>query len=542
MPLHVAPEAASPAGSTAPPPPVKDREAIARLHEDLAAAPYTIERTEQLMGALATAALRRENPIPARRALAGQADPAAVLMDLFTLGSALPRDVVEAALPRLGVDGAVALGLLTPAPAPATDPPATGSEDRVRATVDLSPYAASDDAGEISWWIASDLSELATGRALHEDHVLGVGGASLTLARITPRSHVASALDLGCGSGIQALHASRHADRVVATDVSERALAFTAFNAALNGIELELRQGSLWEPVAGERFDLVVTNPPFVITPPPADGRRWTYRDGGRRGDRLLAALLDQLPTHLAPGGCAVMLANWEITGDPEADWSAHPRTWLEPARQDGVDAWVIQREQEDPAQYAETWARDGGVTVRDTAWQRMQTAWLDDFASRDVTAIGFGYIALRRPIPSTPAAPQRVGTVELEEVTGTGSGTLGEHVGRTLERMDRLADLDDEALLATRPVRAQDVVERRHLTPGAWDPMLIELVQGAGFGRVVRADQALAATVGALDGTLTLDQTIGAVCALTEQDPQQVTGQLLPVLRELVRTGMVEL
>src|SRR5699024_11015949 len=135
-----------------------------------------------------------------------------------------------------------------------------------RALVDLAPYSAEDDAGSVDWWIASDLSELATGAPLSPEHVLGVGGASLTLARITPRSPVRRVLDLGCGGGIQALHASRHAEHVVATDLSERALAFAAFNAALNGIELELRHGSLLEPVAGESFDLVVSNPPFVIT------------------------------------------------------------------------------------------------------------------------------------------------------------------------------------------------------------------------------------------------------------------------------------
>jgi methylase of polypeptide subunit release factors len=532
------------AGEAAVPPPVLDPDAIARLRQDLTAAHYTVEGTDGVLGPLAVSALRRENPIPARRVLAGYTDPAGILMALFALGAQLPRPVVEATLPRLGVDGGVALGLLA-VEEQSTSPDATGE---VRALVDLSPYAATDDAGEIVWWIASDLSELATGQRLREDHVLGVGGASLTLARITPREHVATALDLGCGSGIQALHATRHADHVVATDLSERALAFTAFNAALNGVEIELRQGSLLEPVAGERFDLVVTNPPFVITPPPADGRRWTYRDGGRRGDLLLAALLEELPAHLAADGCAVMLANWEIGPgsepgpDADPDWQSHPRAWLEAARSDGVDAWVVQREREDPAQYAETWARDGGVTARDEAWRTMQLAWLDDFASRGTVAIGFGYVMLHRPADAVPGSPTRPGVLELEEVTGTGSGSLGEHVGRTLQRMDTLARMDDAAVLASSPVRGQDVVERRHQTPGAWDPMLIELVQGAGFGRVVAADQVLAATVGAADGTLTLAQIIAAVCALTDQDPQQVTEDLLPTLRELVRAGMVDL
>ena len=505
---------------------------IAALGTDLRESRYVTEHLEEVLGAVASAALRREDPAPARRRLAGSTDPAATLLALFVLGETLPAARVAAALPTLGLEGAQRLGLLAPADGSAADGPS------VRALVDLAPYAAEDDAGPLHWWIASDLSELATGAPLSPEHVLGVGGASLTLARITPRSPVRRVLDLGCGGGIQALHASRHAEHVVATDLSERALAFAAFNAALNGIELELRHGSLLEPVAGESFDLVVSNPPFVITPRSADAEHgaWTYRDGGRAGDTLLGELLAQLPAHLAPGGSAVMLGNWEI-GAGE-DWDSHPRAWLAPAREAGVDAWVLQREQEDPAEYAATWARDGGITPRDARWGALVGAWLEDFASREVEAIGFGYVLLRRPDPAADGH----GLLRTEQAPGTGSGPLAAHLAASLAALRSVSALTDEELAASRPVRAEDVVERRHLTPGQWDPLLIELVQGAGLARTVRADQALAATVGALDGTLTLGQVVAAVCALTDADEEQTRDRILPAVRELAITGMVAL
>ena len=96
----------------------------------------------------------------------------------------------------------------------------------------------STGAGEVDWWIASDLGELATGQALRTDHVLGVGGASTTLAQVTVRDERDHVLDLGTGCGIQALHASRHSRRVVGTDISRRALAFARFNAALAGLDV----------------------------------------------------------------------------------------------------------------------------------------------------------------------------------------------------------------------------------------------------------------------------------------------------------------
>lgn len=516
---------------------------IEALGTDLRESRYVTEHLEEVLGAVASAALRREDAAPARRRLAASTDPAATLLSLFVLGETLPAARVAAALPTLGLEGAQRLGLLAPADRHAADGPDERTADgpaagapSVRALVDLAPYAAEDDAGPLHWWIASDLSELATGAPLSPEHVLGVGGASLTLARITPRAPVGRVLDLGCGGGIQAMHASRHAEHVVATDLSERALAFAAFNAALNGIELDLRRGSLLEPVAGEVFDLVVSNPPFVITPRAGDDEHdpWTYRDGGRAGDTLLAELLAQLPAHLAPGASAVMLGNWEITD--EEDGFAHPRAWLEPALADGVDAWVLQRDREDPAEYAGTWARDGGITPRDHRWDALIDAWLEDFASRAVEGIGFGYLLLRRPDAG------RRGLLRTELTTGTGSGTLSEHLAASLAALDRLSALDDEALAATRPVRAEDVVERRHLTPGQCDPLLIELVQGAGLARTVPADQALAATVGALDGTLTLGQVIAAVCALTDADVEETRARILPAVRELALTGMVTL
>ncbi|GAA4522313.1 methyltransferase [Brachybacterium paraconglomeratum] len=534
-----------PPDSPTPPPRLLTAE-IAALRADLSVADYSSARIDELLGPVAAAALRRENAVPARRMLEPSVDPAAVLLRLFTLGAVLPRTQVQATLPTLGVDGASRLGLIGLAgpdsadgaarPADAARPTGEDPDASWQALVDLAPYSASDDAGEIDWWIASDRSELATGAPLGLEHVLGVGGASLTLSRITPREPVRRVLDLGCGGGIQALHASRHAEHVVATDLSERALGFAAFNAALNGIELELRQGSLWDPVRGDTFDLIVSNPPFVITPRAAGETTWTYRDGGRAGDTLLAELLRDLPAHLAPGGSAVMLGNWEIR-DGEG-WDTHPRAWMEPATADGVDAWVLQREQEDPAQYAETWVRDGGVTSRDERWPALTGAWLDDFASRDVEAIGFGYLLLRRP----EHASARTGVLRTELAPGTGSGSLATHLTASLRSLAALEDLDDEALAASRPVRADDVIEHRHLTPGEWDPMLIELVQGAGFARVVRADQLLAATVGALDGSLTLGQVLGAVCALTDLDEDEARARALPAVRELLTTQMVTL
>ena len=498
---------------------------IEALGADVRAADYTVERLEAAMGPVAAAALEREQSVAAVRALRPRAEPAALLYRLFVLGETAARRDVDAALPRLGADGAEACRLVQAA--------GSGPDDDVRALVDLAPYAAEDAAGRIDWWIASDVGELASGRSLSADHVLGVGGASRTLAQLTVRESVARALDLGTGCGIQALHAARRARAVVATDVSERALSFAAFNAALAGASLDLRRGSMLQPVAGERFGLVVSNPPFVITPRAAGEHlpRYTYRDGGRAGDDLLRDLIIGVADVLEPGGHAQLLGNWEHRR--EEGWRDRLDGWL---RSSGLDGWVVQREVVDPAEYAETWLRDGGLTQdRDPAgWRASYEAWLDDFASRDVEGVGFGYVTLRRPVGG--AATLR----RVEEWTGNVAGPLGQHVVAGLRAHDWLAGTDDPALAASRLVVAADVTEERFYTPGDADPQVVLLRQGGGFGRVVRVDATLAGLVGACDGELTTGQIVGALASLVGVPAGQLAADVLPPVRDLVRDGFL--
>ena len=523
------------------PPPVVTPEQAASLRADLSESGWGVEAVATLLGEAADAALRREIRLPAlrsvRAALAAGADssPVAVLTALFMLGEPVLATVLDAALPRTGAAGAVVIGLVG-------EPDEAGY---VRARVDLRPHEAVDDAGEIRWWVASDLGELVTGRALAPDHVLGIGGAGLTLAGLTPRTRVRSALDLGCGCGIQTLYLLRHAEHVVATDISERALAFTAFNAALAGVcvmgdpdagsgggggRLELLRGSLLEPVAGRRFDLIASNPPFVLTPPAvreAGLPLMEYRDAG---GPVLPELVAGLREHLEPGAAAVMLGNWEHRGADS--WREAVATWIP----EGLDGWVIEREVQDPVEYATMWLRDGGLTSERDAegFDAALGAWIDDFEVRGVQGVGFGYLIVHRPL--RPRDPWRL----LEEVTTSGQGVLGHHVAEVLEVRERLAGLDDDAVADLRPVLAPDVTEERHLIPGAAEPTVILLRQGGGLGRTIRASTVVAALAGVADGELSVGQIASAVVALTGEDAIGLRAEMVEATRHLITVGFL--
>lgn len=502
---------------------------VAGLRADLDAAGYTADAVREAWGALADTAVGAGLAGPAAAALAGRDDPLATLCLLLFLGTAQPRDAVDTALPTLSASGLARLGL-------AVLPEPDASPALVTPTALVRPQGFADAVTEGHWLIASDLDEAALGGALPRGHVLGVGGASLTLAGLQLELPAGRVLDVGTGCGIQSLRARRAAAHVVATDVSERALWFTRLNAVLNGVDgIEVRHGSLFEPVEGEVFDRVVSNPPFVITPRAADVPRYQYRDGGMAGDDLVASFVRGVGEVLAPGGVAQLLGNWEYRADAEG--LDRVRSWVA-ASPVPLDAWVVERELLDPLAYAQLWVRDGGTAPGSAGYAGLVEAWLADFAARGVTAIGFGYILLRRrPVDRAPIALAR-----YERVTQPVGGALGSHLAEALAAWDRLAALDDAALAACVLQVAADVTEARHHLPGSEAPSVIELRQGGGFARVVEVDPALAALVGACDGDLPVGVLVAAIADLLEVDAEALRADLLPRVRDLVFTGILHL
>ncbi|HEU4667039.1 MAG TPA: methyltransferase [Arthrobacter sp.] len=539
------------AGNTPDAPRSDHPELLAALAADLRKLDYTPDGVARLLGPAASAALDRDQTIPALLAAdrAVRQDPGnkalAAVVRLWLLAEPQAVETLDAALPGIRAEGLLTLGLVEPVP----------GSGLLAAKVDLRPYGWDGTAGDTTagsggteLWVASDLAAHQQEGVLRHDHVLGIGQASTTLVQTTVRRHTDRALDLGTGCGIQAFHLLHHCRHVTATDISERALAFTRFNILLNaealsvdparlGDRVSLRLGSLLDPVAGEEFGLVVSNPPFVITPRSAGedaAGQFTYRDGGLPGDEIVSSLVRALPSVLAPAGTAQILGNWEVTaGTP---WQERPKSWAG----SGVDAWFIQREQVGPEQYAETWLRDASEGRDRQHYRDAYAAYLADFESRNVEGIGFGMVWLRRPAESGHAAISR-----FEEITYPIEQPIGPHVGAAVERIDWLAAhaLEDAHLLV-----AEDVTEERHQRPGAEHPGVILLRQGAGLRRTNLLSTELAGFVSACDGDLTAGQIAGALEALLgggmageeEFDAGSFRTGLLTEVANLVRDGFL--
>ncbi|MDX2544120.1 class I SAM-dependent methyltransferase [Streptomyces sp. WI04-05B] len=499
--------------------PSADRpDAAALLRDALLAADFTADGLLDLLGAPAYAALARSETVPALRATRGDT-PLELLVRLFLLQQPVSHARVAAVLP---VEDCVASGWLV---AVGTDSEGGGE---VTAAVDVRPYGGPD--GE-DWFIVSDLGCAVGGAggigSRDEGVVLGVGGASTTLAGITVRTPVASALDLGTGSGIQALHAARHATRVTATDLNPRALHITALTLALSGAPAaDLREGSLFEPVRGdETYDLIVSNPPFVISP----GARLTYRDGGMGGDDLCRTLVQEAGERLREGGFAQFLANWQhLEGE---DWQDRLRSWVPR----GCDAWIVQREVQDVTQYAELWLRDAGDHRSDPAEYRARyDEWLDEFEARKVRSVGFGWITLRKAGASEPS-------ITVEEWPHPVEQPLGDTVRAHFQRVDYLRAHDDASLLAAHFALADEVVQEQVGLPGADDPEHVVLRQNRGMRRATKVDTVGAGFAGVCDGTLSAGRILDAIAQLVGEDPVTLRDRTPAQIRLLVEQGFLE-
>jgi methylase of polypeptide subunit release factors len=435
--------------------------------------------------------------------------PYNILVRLFFLAQPVPVLAARSALTPMPLEQLMAIGLLKQ----------SGSD--IRAEAMLLP-------GE-DFLLAHDFSAAATGRPERANHVLGVGQASITLANLTVRRRDETVLDLGTGSGFQALLAARHAARVIATDLNPRALNFAAFNARLNSVSnLERRQGSLYAPVETCQFDLIVANPPFVISPEV----RYLYRDGGLPGDALSAQVVRGASARLQEGGYAVILCNWHHQGE---DWSERLRPWV---ALNGCDAWLLCFRTDDPLTYASNWLRSTEGHDLDH-YERLLDAWLQYYQQMGITYISYGLVLLRRR--SVRANWLRTDTVP----SGQGAGSCSAQIQRIFAAQDFLEGLRDEQQLLDYAFLLAPEHQLEHILKaedGGWTVKEAILKQAQGLQFTGYVDRLVSTVLAGCDSHHTLRTLIADVAHGLGVDFDTVAPACLEVVRKLLQMGFLSM
>lgn len=425
------------------------------LADALLTANFTADGIAAHLGPDATAALYRGEPGVVLHATRGGAQLDQLIRFFLLRRPFTPEQLVEMVGHSLGLS-LLDAALTTQTPA-----------GDITVNFDIRPHVI---AGK-QRYIVSDCDASVTDIVPGRDHVLGVGAASLSLLSAAPLTPVDRVLDLGTGSGVQALAQSGAAQHVVATDIHARALELATATLAANGVgNVELRQGAWFAPVKGETFDRIVANPPFVVGLPEVGH---VYRDSGLSLDGATQLVVNEAPTYLALNGTACILGAWVHTVDEP--WQSRVASWLPPV---GVSAWVLQRDVVDPGMYVSTWLKDESLDPRSPEAIARTEAWLEHFADNHVHAVGFGWVFLRN-IGDSPSE------ITAEELNHPFTGPLGPEVEEYFLRAAWLRDR-----------QADDVLDAEYLVrPGVAieDIAVTDTATGMGFKeevvRVTRTD-----------------------------------------------------
>jgi len=337
------------------------------------------------------------------------------------------------------------------------------------------------------------------------------------LRYLTLRNSIDSTLDLGCGCGIHAVFAARHSMQVVASDVSPHALGYTQFNAALNGIDnIDVVEGSLFEPFAGQTFDLIVSNPPFVISP----SETFEYRDNPMELDEFCKALAREAPQHLNDGGHLQMLCEWvELEDEP---WQKRISDWIR-----GCDAWILHTNPLTPEGYVKQRAGDISGDSVDTG---AVDIWQQYFHQHKVRAIHPGMITMRR----------RDGEnwLHVQNLMGDVTSAAGPAIIDGIAAVDFLEACDDDALLEATlkladQLAAEEMREKEKVVG-------VCLRMNNGLNAVAEIDGAVAAFLNLFSGQKTVRECTTEFGEVANADPEALTQDLLNIVRVFVSRGFL--
>jgi len=432
--------------------------------------------------------------------------PRHLLLRLFVLGQPLTAAEAREALGPVAPERWRATGVLI------------DHEGGYRCPLHLLPLPRGEDG-----WCVGDSSDFHD----RPDFVSGPTESTILLAQLMVRRPARSLLDLGTGSGYLALVAAGFVEEVVATDLCPRAVPLTRFNAHLNGRDnIVALEGSLFDPVAGRRFDRIVANAPFILGP----GTGHLYRDAGDGVDGIAWRMARGAPGHLEEGGFLHLLAHWPLRrGEKSA-----PRLeeWLGGL---GCDAWVMIQARLPAADYTRANLMELHYP-RSPEYVEAYVRGIDYFAAEGVEEIGLGALTLRR----------RSGAQNWLHIEDSPRllGNCGEDVARGFEARDLLAgDPDGTGLLGARLVVEEGLELHQDAVigeGGTWENRAAEFRRTRGLGYVGNTDPVAAGLLVRCDGSATIAELIEGLARASGQPVDSVREPALAALRTMIELGFV--
>jgi methylase of polypeptide subunit release factors len=480
--------------------------AIATVRDLLAKSDYSAAGIGRLGIELGMGVRARDVPLLLRAI--DSVGPLASLVQLFVLGQTADRLALEAMLGVRATEALIQAGLTRAA------------GERIEPLVRLTPwhdciFAHDPDPSGDLW----------------PEHVSGPTPAADTLLRLVSPNG-GDALDLGTGCGVLAIILATGESTVVATDINPAAIRLAQVNRLLNDVaSVEIRAGDLFEPVQDLAFDLIVANPPFVISPE----TELLFRHSSFGRDEMSRQVVREAATHLRENGFAYVLLNW--VQPPDVSWMTVLEGWLDGT---GCDAVCLLHGIEDPLAYSVRWTAREQQVMPERHGQTLDR-WLGHLERERIQAIGSGAIILRRR-----SGPNWIHGLEL---SGDSQGDAGPHVqaifaGRdVLERVGPAGNSNDDALLA-RVLRVRGphrLTQSLVAQDGEYVAEPATVAPDEGLAVAISMPSELVPVFLRLDGTQSGHDILREVAGPPEGDPDASAPRIAAFLRQLLERGLLQ-
>ncbi len=371
-------------------------------------------------------------------------------------------------------------------------------------------------------FVVSDREWAAEARA-RPDVVLCLTSGSSWMADFTIRCDSECTLDLGTGTGVQALLAAKHSKQVVATDINPRALEFARFNAALNGIDnIEFVEGDMFKAVEGRTFDLILSNPTFPVSPASSGLSGKKPIDG----DESVKQFIEAAPSHLNEHGYAQIVCNWlQRNGE---SWTDRLSDSLKPA---GYDAWVVRGQSSSPADYARRWFSG----YDDSDVEKLFGKWMTYCEKQNIASIDGGLITMRR-------SGRQPNWLRIDAQVPRVFPDAGTQIARFFWLQDFLATVPGHALLNEVLYLSPSIelTQTSKPTITGWKLQSCELTMTRGIGYAANLDPAIARVVAACNGRLQLGRILQAVAMADGENFDAIVAGYLGAIRQLVTLGFL--
>jgi methylase of polypeptide subunit release factors len=375
------------------------------------------------------------------------------------------------------------------------------------------------------FWITQEIHDPST--RSRGDFVIGVGGATLTVMNFMLRRRTRLTLDLGTGTGILALIKAGESDSVIATDQNPRAVRMAKFNMRINELSnVDCREGDLFEPVAGMKFDFILSNAPFVISP----SSGYMYLDGGMQGDRFVQRLVRGAAEALNEGGYCQFLCNWaHVKGQDSQERLAG---WFKGT---GCDVWILRADTDETSEYAKRWIRH--FEPKDSSdFDRIYDEWMSFYARENIEAISMGFVTMRR-------RQRAQNWFRVEPEPAIKKRDLGEDIALMFELQDYLDTLPNDDSLMNAVLRAAPELQLQVLyetSPDGWRAQShqLQLIKALGF--VAKADELTCVLVGKCNGKRNVRDILSELGSISGLSEDQIKSASMHLIRHLIQRGFL--